>query len=225
MEIEEVRPRIKALITAALASPYVSASPHAGVLTGNHYQSVLLDGQHTGGFRTSRSSVLDTVKFSGRRVLDLGSNLGEISRYARKRGASMVDGYEYDQHFIDMANLISAYQRVTRVSFHRRDITDPSAYDDSYDLVLALSVFVYVEDVLGLIAGKTDALLLETHMLEGNLERYVDPVLEHFPHHHILGDSEWGTNQDAHIRRGVVAFTKTRQQLLALLDLPQAGGR
>jgi 2-polyprenyl-3-methyl-5-hydroxy-6-metoxy-1,4-benzoquinol methylase len=164
------------------------------------------------------------VRFSGRKVLDLGSNLGEISRYARNRGASMVDGYEYDQHFIDMANLISAYQRVTRVSFHRKDITDPSAYDESYDLVLALSVFVYVEDVLGSIAEKTDALLLETHMLEGNLERYIDPVLEHFPHHHVLGNSEWGTNQDADIRRGVVVFAKTRQKLLAQMEVSQPSG-
>jgi len=215
-QMHSVRSKLKDLISQGLEAQYVSKSCKDSVLTGNHYQSIKLDEEYTSGFRTPRTDLLDQVDVSGIRVLDLGSNLGEISRYARSRGAVLVDGYEYDQHFIDLANMINAYERVSRVSFFRRDITDADVYRDRYDLVLVLSVFTYIEPMLHAIAKVTDCLLLETHKLDGNLQRdYISPVSDFFPVHYLLGTSEWGTNQDSSVRRSVILFAKDENHLQA----------
>ena len=70
-------------------------------------------------------------------MLDLGSNLGELGRAARERGARVVDGFELDPVFCKLAQLINVSRDVTRVSFYRRDIGDRSAYTEPYDIVLA----------------------------------------------------------------------------------------
>jgi hypothetical protein len=91
-----IRDQLRELILRALSINYASKSCHEGVLTGNHYQSVNLGEAQTTGFRTDRRWFLDRLDFEGKRVLDLGSNLGEISRAARARGARLVNGFEYD---------------------------------------------------------------------------------------------------------------------------------
>src|SRR5688572_17711311 len=110
------REDLKALILKSLQQPYFSQSCKDKIRTDNHYQSVHLDGIPTPGVRTSRKEFLDQIDFRNRRVLDLGSNLGEISRAARERGASAVDGFEYDPYFIEIANLVNSYNNVSRVS-------------------------------------------------------------------------------------------------------------
>ena len=190
-----------------------------GIQTGNHYQSLALGETRTTGFRTDRREFLDRIDFEGKKVLDLGSNLGEISRAARTRGAYLVDGFEYDPFFVETAQLVNAYNNVTRVSFYERDITDPSSYTERYDIVLALSVFVYIESVLDRIADITDqVLVLETHRLDGDLEStYLEPVLRYFPYYRILGETEWGTAVDPSVRRAVIAFAKQESSLSAAL--------
>jgi ribosomal protein L11 methylase PrmA len=157
-------------------------------------------------------------------VLDLGSNLGEMSRAARVRGAYLVDGFEYDKYFLETAELINAYNDVTRVSFYQRDITDPSIYDEQYDVVLAFSVFHYIHSVLEQIAAITnEVFVLETHKLEGNLDSdYLEPVLQYFPHHKILGESEWGIPHDTSERRTVIAFAKEEAVLATAPGVPLA---
>src|SRR5256885_11894082 len=94
------REALKRLILDSLERRYTSESSKAGIKTGNHYQSIKLDGELTGGFRSDRAALLDRIEFAGKRVLDLGANLGEISRAARERGADVVDGWEYDPYFV-----------------------------------------------------------------------------------------------------------------------------
>jgi hypothetical protein len=126
------------------------------------------------------------------------------------------------KYFIEIANLLNAYNRVTRVSFYNRDITDPSVYSEHYDVVLAFSVFVYIHPVLQQIAAITDQLLvLETHKLEGNLDSYyLKPVSRYFPHHKILGESEWVTYHEANGKRAIIALAKEESVLAAALKAP-----
>jgi hypothetical protein len=209
--------RLRALIEAGLAAPYTSHSGFDGTATGNHYQSVALGGEATSGFRGDRAAVLDRIDFRGRKVLDLGSNLGEMSRSARARGARLVDGVEYDPFFVELAQLITDYNGQTRVSFRQADITDPASYRERYDIVLALSVFHYLGDVLDRLASITDALVVETHKLDGNLDSvYLGPIQARFPHMRVLGETDFGWT-DAGKARCVILFTKTRAQLGELL--------
>jgi SAM-dependent methyltransferase len=211
--------RLRDVILEALAVSYISTSSKDEVETGNHYQSVSLGGLRTEGFRNERDEFLDMVDFRNKTVLDLGSNLGEISRAARARGAAVVDGFEYDPFFVEIACAVNAYNKTTRVSFYERDITDPSVYDAIYDVVLAFSVSHYVYPVIDVVASVTrELLVVETHRLSDNLEpHYLQPVTRFLPAYRILGFSEWSRSDDGDDERAVIAFARTKDQLDAAL--------
>jgi hypothetical protein len=219
-----VRDEIKDLVLSAVGVQYISESCQDAIKTGNHYQSLTLGDASTQGFRTERAEFLDRIDFRGKKVLDLGSNLGEMSRGARARGARLVDGFEYDPYFVEIAGLVNVHNNVSRVSFYRRDMTDSSIYGEPYDIVLVLSVFIYAGKVVDRLAEVTDLLVLETHKLHGNLEEtYIDPVSEYFPFYEVLGETEWGTIHDAKERRAVLVFAKSEELLRAtLVDRPPA---
>ena len=221
------RDALRELIDGALKRSYTSESCQDAIKTGNHYQSIALGESSTTGFRTQRAEFLDRIDFEGQKVLDLGANLGEMSRGARARGASLVDGFEYDPYFIEIADLVSAFNETTRVSFYRRDITDPEIYRERYDIVLAFSVFIYIDKVIEQLAKFTDVLVIETHKLVGNLdETYIDPVSEFFPVYELLGTTEWGTMHDKSVERAVLVFAKNQKALntVLLADEAQDGG-
>ena len=81
-----LKSKLKQLILEAIRVSYTSESNINRSQTGNHYQSLQLGESRTQGFRSPRFEFLDQIDFSGRKVLDLGCNLGEISRAARARG-------------------------------------------------------------------------------------------------------------------------------------------
>lgn len=210
---------IKDLILEALRHSYVAAN--AGVETGNHYQSIKLGDIRTAGFREDRGPLLDQIDFDGKKVLDLGCNLGELSRAARLRGARLVDGFEFDPYFVEIANLINVFTDTTRVSFFRRDISNPASYAENYDIVLAFAVLGQgVGSCLPRLAEITDVVVLETHKLEGNFEtQYVGQVSRFFPHYRIIGQSEWG-REDSHEVRAVAVFAKDSSTLSATVKGP-----
>jgi SAM-dependent methyltransferase len=222
-----IKPDLKQLILQGLSAQYISESCAGGVETGNHYQSIWLGNEVTSGFRTQRYDLLDRISFEGKSVLDLGSNLGELSRAARTRGAALVDGFEYDPFFVEMASAINAYNATTRVSFFERDITHPAVYGEHYDIVLAFSVFHYVGGVIATVAEMTNELLVvETHRLDGNLEtHYIDPVLEFFPAYSILGFPEWRSDDPSAGERAVIAFAKNESTLASCLRSPDLASR
>jgi SAM-dependent methyltransferase len=219
VEIPTIKAELKALILDALKRAYVSSGKD-GIETGNHYQSVVLGNERTSGFRSDRAEFLDQINFEGKRVLDLGSNLGELSRAARARGAALVDGYEYDSYFVELARLLNAYNGTTCVSFHQCDITDSGSYRERYDLVLAFSVFTYISGVLERLTAMTDeALVVETHRLDGNLEPgYLAPIRRYLPAYEILGESDWGRSLPEHQTRAVIVFARNRRALDRALD-------
>src|SRR3712207_1719470 len=116
-----LKKELKNIFFRSLGASYVSGKFTDGTKTGHHYQSVFLREIQAARFLTAQSKFLDQIDFEGKKVLDLGSNLGEVSRAARLRGAYLVDGFEYDKYFLQTAQLINAYNDVTRVSFYQRD--------------------------------------------------------------------------------------------------------
>ncbi len=216
---QDIQAELKAIIERALQQDYEARSSPDGPITGNSYQSIVLGDAPRAGFRSDRHEFLDRLDLGGKKVLDLGSNLGELSRAARQRGAAIVDGFEYDAFFVDVANLVNAYNHTSRVSFFQRDIGDPSSYVEQYDITLAFSVFTFIRPVLSVIAERTrHALVIETHKLEGNLESdYLLPVQKHFPYFVRLGSSEWGAAMDPSGTREVIVFAKSEDSLQASL--------
>ena len=215
------KPVLKQVILDALAAKYTSESCQDGIKTGNSYQTLRLGDDVTAGFRGSRDSMLSRVRFGGQKVLDLGSNLGELSRYARRRGADRVDGLEYEAYFVEIANLANAYNDVSRVSFQQGDITDTGLCLEPYDIVLGFSVFTYLSRVLSQVASVTRKLLIiETHKLEGNLESgYVKPLRPFFPCHRELGTTDWGTSErHSGGQRRVLAFARSEAMLEQMID-------
>jgi SAM-dependent methyltransferase len=214
---------LRDLILRGLRRRYTSVATTTGepIEAGNHYQSVALGDVRTRGFRNDRTEFLDQIDFSEKRVLDLGSNLGELSREARRRGAALVDGFEYDPYFIEIAELVNAFNGTTRVSFYQRDIGDPNAYTEPYDIVLAFAVMGQgAAGVIWRIAEISDVLVLETHRLEGNFEDYyMSPISRWFPYHRMLGESDWGISFHQQEVRATMVFAKTQAALEgSLLD-------
>jgi SAM-dependent methyltransferase len=214
-----IRPELEKLVVDALSRDYVSTSCKDAIETGNHYQSVTINGHERIGFRESRDEYLDQLSFRGKTVLDLGANLGELSRAARARGAFLVDGFEFDPFFIEVASVLNALAGTTRVSFFQRDITNPAVFDQYYDVVLAFSVWHYIRPLLRDLATVTrEILVVETHRLDGNLHRdYIAPLSEHLPAVRILGYSNWSGRDENGGRRAVMAFARDENQLSASL--------
>jgi SAM-dependent methyltransferase len=217
---------LEQLVMKALETPYSSFSATDESETGNRYQAVGLGDRSTRGLREDRGRFLDVLDLRGRKVLDLGSNLGEISRAARARGAALVDGFEIDPYFNEIADLVNALTGTTGVSFYERDLADPSVYRERYDVVLAFSAFRFIAGCLDRIAAITDVLLVETHELKGNFEeRYLDALRERFPAWRMLGDSDVERLRAGGVR-AVALFARHESMLTgALAPHLRDGGR
>ena len=167
--------------------------------------------------REDRGRFLDALDLRGRTVLDLGSNLGEISREARARGAALVDGFEIDPYFNEIAQLVNVLTGTTGVSFYERDMADPATYGEPYDVVLAFSAFRFIAGCLDRLAAITDVLVVETHELKGNFdERYLAPLTEHFPAFRMLGESDVERLRAGGVR-AVGVFARDETALLGAL--------
>ena len=119
MTAHDMTAELEQLVARALDTPYSSFSDTDDSETGNRYQAVGLGHRTTHGLREGRGRVLDALDLRDRTVLDLGSNLGEISREARARGAALVDGFEIDSYFNEIAQLVNVLTGTTGVSFYR----------------------------------------------------------------------------------------------------------
>jgi SAM-dependent methyltransferase len=226
MNAPDLTADLERLVLQALETPYSSFSATDDSETGNRYQAVGLGDRSTRGLREDRGRFLDALDLRGRTVLDLGSNLGEISRAARARGAALVDGFEIDPYFNEVADLVNALTGTTRVSFYERDMADPSIYGERYDVVLAFSAFRFIADCLDRIAAITDVLVVETHELKGNFEeRYLGPLSEHFPAWRMLGESDVERLRAGGVR-AVAVFARDESALTGALapGLRNGGG-
>jgi 2-polyprenyl-3-methyl-5-hydroxy-6-metoxy-1,4-benzoquinol methylase len=218
MERPTLKAEVKRMVMQALELQYISESCKDRIPTGNKYQTLRFGDDSIQGFRSDRRDILKRLDFSGKKVLDLGSNLGENSRAAREAGASLVDGYEYDEYFIEIANFVNAINGVTRVSFYQRDITNAATFVEEYDIVLAFSVFTYLQNIMATVAAKTkQVLLLETHGLTNNIDLYMNCITPYLGSHRFLDTTDWGRNLDEKTSRAIIAFARDEATLNNLL--------
>ena len=224
MKTLELAPDLRHVVMEALDAPYTSFSSTDDSETGNRYQSVEFGDHVTRGLREGRGHFLDVIDFRDKQVLDLGSNLGEISRQVRSRGARLVDGFEYEPYFIEVANLVNVVADTTHVSFFERDISDPEIYTGRYDIVLAFSVMRFISGCLDRLAAITDVVLFEGHTVSGNFEeRYMKPLTRWFPAYRVLGDSDSARVQQDDVRP-VILMARDEENLIGALAPDLRGG-
>jgi glycosyltransferase involved in cell wall biosynthesis/SAM-dependent methyltransferase len=216
-DVPSINKELRELIIKATRVPYVSRSIHQSITTGNNYQTLFLDDTLRRGGRPPRERFLRQIDFRGKTVLDVGANTGENSRIVRKLGASLVDGYEYDPYFVEIGRAINAYAGMTRISLFQGDCTRAEVFQGmKYDVVMALAVWVYIEDTIKQIAEITDILVFETHTLDHGIEFYYQPVLKYFPHIISLGYTE--KPADPHQSRMFIVFGKDKAAIERILD-------
>lgn len=210
-EVPSYRKDLLNLIVEATNDRYVSRSIRDSIITGKNYQTLDLGETLRRGGRSTRMTRLRAVDFASKKVLDVRANTGEVSREIRRMGADVVDGIEYDTFFVETGRMINAYTGVSRVSLDQGDVTHPGLYKERYDIVVALSVFVYIKDVLEQLAKITDVLVFETHTLDHGLGFYLPKVAKYFPFVRHLGFTE--SHDDFKMSRALMLFTTKRELL------------
>lgn len=215
-DVPSFRSELRELIIKATKVPYVARSSFQSIPTGNNYQTLDLgDTQRLGG-RPSRERFLFQIDFRGKTVLDIGANTGENSRIARRLGATLVDGFEYDPFFVEIGRAINAVLGMTRVSLFQGDCTRPELFAGmKYDIVLALAVWVYIQDTMRQVAEVADTMVFETHTLDHGMGFYYSSILPHFPYGISLGLTE--KPKDPHKSRMLLVFGKDRNKLEQLI--------
>jgi SAM-dependent methyltransferase len=123
-----LRPQLRELLAEALGERFGDAGrtldPEAPVV-------------HESPATTRRLLALDALALGGRRVLDLGTGLGDLARAARREGAELVDAVDVDPETLELARLLAVLQGVDRISWFEGDAGLGSTYADEYDVVLA----------------------------------------------------------------------------------------
>lgn len=82
-----------------------------------------------GGVHSADAGLLDLVDVAGKRVVDLGCNVGFYSLAACARGAAAVTGYDVDERALAVARLAAQAHGYAQASFERSDfIKEPPDY-------------------------------------------------------------------------------------------------
>lgn len=124
--------------------------------------------QRDSGRRLVNFGVTDT-DIRGKRILDLGSNIGGMLFELQKYSPGQCVGVEYDQGKVRVARRVAAYSGLNNISFIHADIDGLDARDltDSFDVVLCLAIVEHVKkpnELYRLLGAVTGTLLL----FEGN---------------------------------------------------------
>ncbi len=187
---EALRIDISNLAKKYLKVDHSAWDPSGEILTGRNYQSVTLNGDTLEGFRDGamRIPFIDSLPDSDGLFLDIGSNLGELSRKVARSGR-LVLGIEYDAFTSALANLIHISNGFGNVTSIRADITD-CPLPDKVESIIAFSVFRFIDVRLNeLKAIFKDVMLIETHHIDGPnaLDRYWSRLTSIFPAVALVG--------------------------------------
>lgn len=213
VDVPSIRGELKLILNKAIKYIYIAKSIKDGISTGNRYQTIIVDGKiEKGGRDQLREKLMQKIDFTGKHILDLGANTGEISRYVRRHGAALVDGYEFDPFFVETGHLINAIEGITRVSLFQGDITNYKLFNEKrYDIILALNVWVYICKTIKQLSKCTDIIVFETHTLGHGIEFYYQQIIPYFPCAVSLGYSQF--NKDPHNSRMLILFGKSMSNI------------
>jgi serine/threonine protein kinase len=114
------------------------------------YYSLCLDGFGFLGERSWESrwkAIKDIIPFKGKRVLELGCNIGLFSTFIRLQGAEKCVGLDIDKDIIKSARLVASAFDVDNV--YAVENLDEESWSEKYqdfDLVIALSVLNWLKN-------------------------------------------------------------------------------
>ncbi len=134
------------------------------------YYALSYRGRHLSGERAwplRWDPIAASVDFTGKRMLELGCNMGLLSNFAKMHGAAETHGVDHDPTIVDAARTVAdAFQ--TGSTFEQLDLMGSERWEErlsGYDLVTALSVVHWLPDrdrVLRFLARHAE-LLYEGH--------------------------------------------------------------
>jgi hypothetical protein len=116
-----------------------------------NYQTYFLDGEYQKGsrdtlYRFKQMQINDDL--AGKSIVDLGCNLGSVATECWRRGARIVNAYDYEKDYIDCARVLTRYNQFG-ISFIDHDLTkQPLYFDRKIDIVFALSLFKHMREKL-----------------------------------------------------------------------------
>ena len=181
------------------------------------------------GLAEREPSPLDDTDFlarldlRGRRVLVIGSGLGELARLVRARGAGLVDVLEPDADRARTERLITAHEDVTRVFFFDRAVADPQGFAPGYGLALAPLGTDDLEPVLDDLSRNAKVLVTPLPVSRGKAA-VPDAVHAAFPQHEVLGAGGSANGGRSRSKRRMVALAAERADLDALLHAGDEAG-
>lgn len=117
------------------------------------YYSLTVDGIRFPGERVWEprwTQISQTTELQGRRILELGCNMGLLSTFAAVEGASGVLGVDHDEEILAAARLVASAYGVP-ADFRRVDFDDPDDWESELlafapDVVFALNVVHWLQD-------------------------------------------------------------------------------
>jgi SAM-dependent methyltransferase len=144
-----LRPQLRAVLADALAERFGAEAAGAA-------EAVVRPTAQT----LRRLEALACIALRGRRVLDLGAGVGDLSRAARREQAELVDAVELDEQVASLARLLCVAQDVDRISCFEGDAGLASTYADEYDVILAFGQLKRIAPILPRIAQNLRGVLV-----------------------------------------------------------------
>lgn len=133
------------------------------------YSSLTVGGEHFPGQRPwllRWTRIREHVSFRGKRVVDLGCNMGLLTSFAMLEGAKSATGIEGESQLVQAARDLAAVLGVDS-QFLQADLDGPDLEElcRGADIVVAMSIFEWVEDKQRLlrIFSNCDEILYEGH--------------------------------------------------------------
>jgi predicted Ser/Thr protein kinase len=115
------------------------------------YPSLTIDGYHLPGLRPWLLRWLrieQSVDFRGKKLLDLGCNLGMLASFATLAGAEKAHGVDKEEHLVEAAILASRGLGAS-ATFESSDFDSSQPLEErwhDFDIVVALSIVEWVSD-------------------------------------------------------------------------------
>lgn len=137
---------------------------------------------------------------TGKIVLDIGCNVGQMSHISYERGAKVI-AFDYDRRVLELANQVHPGPRYYRANIDRYPKSFSSILEHEYDLVFCLSVINHVNKAK--MAKFLKDLNWREIIFEGHQNRFNlhDDLIQFVIKYHIPGEVKFkGISEERHPR-------------------------
>ncbi len=92
---------------------------------------------------------INETQIKGKKILDIGSNVGGMLFEINKMGPSKALGIEYDKDKVDISNIISKIHNFNKITFLQKDVESEdfnNSFNDVFDVVFCLAVVEHLKN-------------------------------------------------------------------------------